>query len=324
MVKRLTFAGALLFLIPVNVGISAPEPAPDGFVRCGIEMRNVALHVSDTMLMHVRLLSGEMLSHTAGTPPSFDDPKSYTLRLKTAEMSMDAVNLNAMMSQVFGSGSSIRDLKISIAEGQIKQSGKLHKGVDVPFSMKTNVSATPDGRIRLHATSLKAVGVPVKGMLDLFGVELDNLMKAPGQRGIQIDGDDILLTPTEILPPPRTDGRVKDVRVSGDRLVMTMVGDAEPPAAPSTRPAPSARNYLYFHGGTVRFGKLTMTDADLQLVDANESDPFEFFPGRYLDQLVAGYSRTTRRGGLRVMMPDYSRVQGGRGTLPAPQVGVRP
>jgi hypothetical protein len=186
--------------------------------------------------------------------------------------------------------------------------------------MKTDVSVTPDGRLRLHAGSLKAVGIPVKGLLDIFGVELDNLMKAPGQKGLQVEGDDILLSPADVLPPPKTEGRVKAVRVAGDRLVMTMIGDATPQPVPKTLPEPSARNYVYFHGGTVRFGKLTMTDADLQLVDADPRDPFDFFPNRYLSQLVAGYSRTIQRGGLKVIVPDFADLKTPRGKVATPPV----
>jgi hypothetical protein len=51
---------------------------------------------------------------------------------------------------------------------------------------------------------------------------------------------------------------------------------------------------------------LTMTDADLQLIDADERDPFDFYSDRYNEQLVAGYSRNTRSGALRTVMPDYA------------------
>jgi len=300
---------------------SLPSAPADELVRCGIDMRNVLLNVSDGIVLQVETLEGELVSRTPGPPPIFDNPDSYVLRMKTARTAIDAPSLNALMARVFTGASPIKDLKITIANGEIRQTGKLHKGIDVPFSMKTSVAVTADGRIRLHATSLKAVGIPVKGMLDLFGVDLDNLMKMPGQRGIQVEGDDILLAPAEILPPPRTEGRVKDVRVVGDRLEMEMVGDAKPPGRPASLPEPSARNYLYFHGGIVRFGKLTMTDADLQLVDADPADPFDFSPGQYLSQLVAGYSRTTPRGGLKVLMPDHNDLKTPKGRVRPPKIG---
>jgi hypothetical protein len=283
-------------------GAKSSSPSP---VKCGIDMRNVLLRVADDIALRVRTLDGELVSTRPGSPPVFDNPTSYVLRLKTAEMSIDTAGLNALMTRVLKDQSSIKNLRLSIEDGLVVQKGTIRKGISVPFTMKTTVTPTADGRIRLHATSLKAVGVPVKGMLDFFGVELDNLMKISG-RGLQVEGDDILLTPTAILPPPATEGSVKNVRVSGDQLVMSLVGDANPPARPATLPDPQSRNYVYFHGGIVRFGKLTMTDADLQLTDSDPSDPFDFFPNRYLVQLVAGYSKTTPRGGLKVRMPDFA------------------
>jgi hypothetical protein len=317
MVLRTSIAAFLVTAVSVHLS-SAPADEP---VRCGIDMRNVLLNVAEGIVLRVDTLDGELVSRTPGTPPVFDNPDSYALRMKSARTAIDAPSLNALMARVFTGESAIKDLKITIANGEIRQTGKLHKGIDVPFSMKTSVAATPDGRIRLHATSLKAVGIPVKGMLDLFGVDLDNLMKAPGQKGIQVEGDDILLSPADILPPPKTEGRVKEVRVVGDRLEMVMVGDAKPPGRPATLPEPSGRNYLYFHGGVVRFGKLTMTDADLQLVDADPADPFDFSPAQYLSQLVAGYSRTTQRGGLKVLMPDRNDLKSPKGRVRPPTVG---
>ena len=44
------------------------------------------------------------------------------------------------------------------------------------------------------------------------------------------------------------------------------------------------------------------------ILDADPSDPFEFFPDHYNYHLVAGYSKTTASGGLRVYMPDYGKI----------------
>jgi hypothetical protein len=65
------------------------------------------------------------------------------------------------------------------------------------------------------------------------------------------------------------------------------------------------RNYIYFSGSVITFGHLTMKPADLQLIDADPADPFDFFPARYEGQLVAGYSKNTPKGGLKTYMPDF-------------------
>lgn len=39
----------------------------------------------------------------------------------------------------------------------------------------------------------------------------------------------------------------------------------------------TAPNYMCYRGSVLRFGKLTMVDADLQIADADPKDPFDFF-----------------------------------------------
>jgi hypothetical protein len=69
---------------------------------------------------------------------------------------------------------------------------------------------------------------------------------------------------------------------------------------------------MFFRGGVLRFGKLTMNDTDLLIVDADQHDNFDFWLDRYNDQLVAGSSRNTRDHGLVVQMPDFAKVIGER------------
>jgi trans-aconitate methyltransferase len=52
-----------------------------------------------------------------------------------------------------------------------------------------------------------------------------------------------------------------------------------------------------------------MNDADLELIDSDPTDPFDFSIDHYKEQLVAGYSKMTPHGGLCVHMPDYSKIK---------------
>jgi len=66
---------------------------------------------------------------------------------------------------------------------------------------------------------------------------------------------------------------------------------------------------MAYRGAQLRFGKLTMSDADLVLIDMDPQDPFDFFLEHYKEQLVAGYTKTTPDFGLRVFMRDFNKVQ---------------
>jgi hypothetical protein len=311
----LLVVGAVMAGTPASQTVRA-----NGAIHCGIEMRNLMLHVAEGVVLEVAALDGEFVSRSAGQPPVFDDPNSYTLRVKSADMQLDGPSLTTLFQMsAKAHPSPLSDVKITIEGGQLKAEGKLKKGVTVPFSMTATVSATPDGLLRLHSTKLKAVGVPVKGLFDLLGLKVDDLMKMPPGSGLRADGDDLLMDAAAMLPPPRTEGKLRQAEIAGSRLHLRMTGPGTPPARPATLPVPSARNYLYFFGGSIRFGKLTMSDADMQLIDADPRDPFDFFPAHYEDQLVAGYSRNTRRKGLQVFMPDYAKARGGKATLPPPR-----
>jgi hypothetical protein len=277
-------------------------------------MRNVQLHVDEGIVLAIERLRGEMVSRTAGRPPVFDDGRSYVLKVSSGSMSMDMQSLTALMNRhVFNyEGAPLKDLEVKASpDGRLEQSGKLHKGIDVPFSMKASVSATPDGRLKLHMDSLKAAGLPVKGLLSFFGLKLEDLADLERRRGVSANDNDIIIAVGQVLPPPEITGHLSDVAVVGNRLVQTFApadGRKEPALRP---PDARARNYIYFGGGVITFGKLTMSDADLQLIDADMKDAFDFFPAQYQKQLVAGYSKNTPAGGLKTYMPDRADLRRG-------------
>jgi hypothetical protein len=139
--------------------------------------------------------------------------------------------------------------------------------------------------------------------MKLFGLDMAKLINTRNTKGISVDDNDMILDPARMLPPPRMRGRITAVRVEGDEIVQIFGNETRNPAVERPR-----SNYMAYRGGILRFGKLTMNDADMQLIDADPSDPFDFYPDHYNEQLVAGYSKTTPSGGLRVYMPDYDKI----------------
>src|SRR3989440_10385008 len=67
-------------------------------------------------------------------------------------------------------------------------------------------------------------------------------------------------------------------------------------------------NYMAYRGNQLRFGKLTMSDTDMVLIDMDPKDPFDFYLDHYRDQLVAGYTKMTPEFGLRVFMRDFHKL----------------
>jgi hypothetical protein len=312
MSKSLIYSLALLLAADVLNG-SAQRATTAGAAKekekapaVGAEIRNVVLHLGNGVVLDVRELDGKLLSRRAGSPPVFDDIQSYEIAIDHATVSMAPDSLTSLMNNyVFADPKApIKGSKVTIENGQLKQSGTLHKGVAIPFTATASVGVSSDGWIRIHPTSLKAAGFLSKRVLDFFGLDLERLLKSNPEPGVRIELDDILLNPERLLPPPQVRGHLTKVWIEAGRMFQQFDSGVKVP--PTTRPNRTAKNYMYYYGATLRFGKLTMVDTDLQLIDADPKDPFDFSPERYNEQLVAGYSKNTPNHGLMVFMPDLN------------------
>ncbi len=282
--------------------------APSGTTR--VSMRNVDFFVDPEIALHVRHLDGSMRS-IAGGPVIFDDKTSFIIKIDDAEVGLSAKGLSALLNKyVFAyRGAPLKRLELTVQGNEILQRGILHKGVDLPFEITATLDVTPDGLIRLHPVKTKILGVNGAKLMKLFGLSLEKLLDLRGAKGASVRGNDLFLEPDSILPPPIIHGRVTAVRIEGDQVIQVFGPAAgETVRRPLVPPDAKAPNYMFYKGGTLRFGKMLMLEAEMQIVDLDPADPFAFDLDRYNSQLIAGYSRTLPDLGLEVHMRDIDKV----------------
>ena len=274
-----------------------------------VEIRNVDLHVTEDVTVQIRNLRGRFLPVREGDIPFFDDPNSYVVDVEAGEVAMDEASLNALVNNhAFGHGKKpIRNLELKLEDGMLKQKGVLDKKIDLPFNTKGAVEPTPDGKIRVHAKSIKSLGLPVKPLMKLFGIEMDDLLKVEPGHGLTVDDNDLIIDPQLMLPPPRMRGRITSVRVEDGQLIQVF---GSVPFRP-LQPLASSKNHFYWRGDALRFGRLTMKNVQLELIDQDASDVFDFSVAGYNRMLVAGYSKTMPDGSLRTYLPDFADLANG-------------
>jgi hypothetical protein len=272
----------------------------------GVQMRHVDFHVDSSIVLRIDYLRGELKPTSPEHAPYFDDKHSFTLAIDSARIAITPKALGDLLNRYTFAypGSPLRRLRISIEKGQLKQEGTMR---GISFTMLGELTLTPDGELRIHPTSMKAAGIGVGGLMKFFGLNLEKLVKLKGGRGVRIQKDDFFLNPPELLPPPRVQGRVGAVEVNDSQIVQVFQPDSGRRVHPLPLPDSKVSNYMYYRGDVLRFGKLTMHDTDLFIVDAVPEDPFDFFLEQYKAQLVAGYSRTRPDEGLTVVMQDYNK-----------------
>ena len=271
------------------------------------QMRNVDYRVLSSAVLNIHQLRGELHSKVPGKPPVFDDKNSFVLQIHSAEIGVTEKSMAGLFNDhVFAyPGSPLSNIAISIEPDRVIQKGVLRAALRAPFAIVGTVSLTPEGDIRVHPTSIRVAGMGVRRLMKIFGLELQKLVKLKQDRGVRIDGNDFVISADGILPPPQIQGKVTALRLEQGRMVLTYGSPGQPPLSPPDRSAP---NYMYYQGGTLAFGRLTMKNTELEIVDADPSDAFDFFLDHYNEQLVAGYDENLPDHGLLVHMPDYGKI----------------
>jgi hypothetical protein len=308
--RRYRTAALLVFLLSLSVTVHAQSrdnrsAAENGGGPVEVQMRNVMYHFRDNVAVHIRTLYGKLVPIKESIP-IFDDKNSFTLQITAAEIAMSPDSLaNVLNSYVFAQDDApLKGISIRIERGRLKVKGRLHSKGDIAFETEGRLSATADGKIRLHTEKMKALHLPVKGLMDLLGIDIADLVKTGKVRGVKVEKDDLLLDAETLLPPPHIAGRVTEVHLEPNNIVQ-LFGQ---PAQAAVMRVPAV-NYMAYRGNQLRFGKLTMSETDMILIDMDPGDSFDFYLDHYKEQLVAGYTKTTPGFGLRVFMRDYNKLQ---------------
>jgi hypothetical protein len=297
-----------MLICAATPGILAGQNTPNNDKQEGTvqtQMSNVTFRFSETVAVEIKSLNGVLVPLGKNEFPVFDDKESFNLRISTAEIAIDSTNLaNVLNSYVFARPHSpLTELSVSVEKGRLKVKGKLHDKGDIPFETEGILIPTAEGKLRLHSEKIKAMHVPVRGLMDLFGVDLGTLIKEGKVPGAEAQEDDLILDLEQILPPPHIEGKVVSVRIEGDKIIQVFGGsDAKPLKNIRTG------NYMAYKNNRLRFGKLVMNDADLILIDMDPNDPLDFFLDHYKEQLAVGYAKITPDSGVRVYIKDYNKL----------------
>jgi hypothetical protein len=169
--------------------------------------------------------------------------------------------------------------------------------------MISDIASSADGRIRMHIEKMRVLHVPVAGLLKTFDLKAGDLVRPKGAKGVEVAGNDIYFDPAVILPEPRKQGKLTAVKITQGSLV-EIYGSA----AKDVKRTAQFRNFLRLKGGTLAFGKLTMHNVDIAIIDVSSDAWFKFDLTHYQEQLVNGYTRMTPQAGLQIFMPDIDKV----------------
>jgi hypothetical protein len=279
------------------------------------QMRNVRYRFTGNVAVEIKTLSGALVPTAGHDFPVMDDKNSFKIRIDSGEVVILPADLaNMLNSYVFARpGAPLGRISASIEKGQLKVKGRLRDKGDIPFETIGKLSATPDGKVRLHTEKVKALKIPVKGLLDAFGIEIDDLIKNGKVPGVAAEENDLILDLQQVLPPPHIQSAVTAIRIEGDGILTTFgnspaTKSGDKPAGKATSGNFMSYNFMSYKGNRLQAGKLIMDDTDFTVIDMDPADPLDFYLDHYKDQLAAGYTKTSPTLQLRIYLKDYDKI----------------
>ena len=220
-------------------------------------MRNVAFHLDPTVILDIQQLRGRARRRKPDEAPLLDDKQSFELAIDSALIGITPASLSDLLNRYTFAypGADLRRLGVTIENGLLKQQGKLH---GVSFTVLAELSLTPEGELRLHPKSVKAVGIKVGGPDEVLRAQpAEAGGHAAGERRAGREGR--LRADADGATAAAARGRAGGAAgVTDNEIVLGFVPTDGKRRRPLKLPRPQAKNYMFFREGVLRFGKLTM------------------------------------------------------------------
>ena len=89
---------------------------------------------------------------------------------------------------------SLSDLRVEFTSIHVLLAGNMHKGIEVPFQIEGRVGASGEF-LTLKADKVKAGSLPIKGLLEMFGQELDEVLGTKPGEGVIIKENTLYFRP---------------------------------------------------------------------------------------------------------------------------------
>jgi hypothetical protein len=289
-----------------STGAAAPGSAASGASGdlTTVYAHNLELRKGPEFRIYVRWLRGEMEPTRKDRAPSLDDEESFTFHIDRGLIHANIGDIEKYLNSSVASQSPLKNMKLAGEGPQLKLSGTLHKLL-IPLAVEVvgTLSPAANGRIHLTVTKINVLKIPVKALMGGLKVEVKDIMGTEPVQGIEVADNDIYLDTATLLPPPHIRGQMSSITLHAPDVVVTYG---------STTPADEAElaqwhNFLRLRGGSVAFGKLTMHQADLTLIDASDEGWFDLDLANYQTQVVKGFSRMTPEKGLEIFMPNVGK-----------------
>ena len=284
-------------------------PQPKELVQ--MRMKGLRFHATDTVIIEIPNLRGELIPTREGKPADTDDANSYVIRLASATIRVPETSITADFRDYVlgGTGAPIDGLRVRAKDGLFQFTGRLKPGV--PFDITAGVEMRDDGKMHVTTRRLETAGIGVRGLSEKTGVDLHRILGSHDDRGVHVDGNDMSVDVAKAFPAPHMEGTLLSAKAVDGALELRYGPSPKLSAAgKKALPPVDAVHYIQHYGGVLASGKVTVIGADQHMVDADPTDAFDYSGTDFAEiQLPASTIRVSRGQTTTFLVPDLDEVE---------------
>ncbi len=315
-------AAGILWFALAGMGPRAPKAAalpalparhadadPAAAAPTRIYAHNLLLQQGPSIRVYIPWLRGKLVRRDPTQVPSLDLPDSFALQVERGVMRIQMSDLSRFLNSGTIPHAPFSNVSFAEKNGLLVMRATVQelKLVPVPVELTGKLSAVGGNLVAFQVAKVHVLHVPVGGLLHTFNLKLGDLFHSNAS-GITVTGNTVYFNAHTLPPPPHITGHITSVQLIHDArgLALEAIYDH---AGDDTKEEEHWRDFLKLTGGTLRFGKLTMTHVDLILIDEASKDPFfDLDLAHYQTQLVHGITRVTPEAGLQLFMPSLGQL----------------
>jgi hypothetical protein len=282
--------------------------------------RNVLFRLDPNITMNLIAMNADVVLKDPTLPFVPANKTDYAIQIHHATVTKGPRDLEALLNNyVFNDADTpIRNVKMAFKGDRIVMSGKMKKVVWVDFEMEGVLEPTPDGKIRMKPVVIRSgpLKTRVDGLLNLIGLEMSKLLKTKEEKGLLMQGNEVIMDPSRLYPPPSFLCNITKVNIANGAMHLEM-DDGKARPWPEV-PVPNTKSTLLMWGGDVLINSALTLNSKMQILDATPNTPMVFALDRYREQLEAGFVNPTRAGHLIAYVPDILDIDGEMGRYQPP------
>jgi hypothetical protein len=197
---------------PAQPARESSEPLPDGNNVVRIESGDLRFGGSGTVL-HLDHFDANSVRRI-----SQEGCKQNTIQIHSGRLSLTDAGLTQLINHGFEKKGDKKRIKVTAEGDKLNFEGS--KAAGMPLSFKAKIAPLGGSRIALVATDVKMEHLPVKGLMDAFGVKFDNLMH-PTNPALTVEKDNLIVDLRYASKDTPLEGDVTSVAIQGHRIVIT-------------------------------------------------------------------------------------------------------